>query len=72
MRVEKRTATGHQAGGGETMPVDMMPPIWCDLCGDELTEPGALIFSPPNERHRVGKFHICTDCWADLGRTLQG
>lgn len=37
--------------------------INCDYCDKELTEPGALIFSPPDEDGRVWKFHKCVDCW---------
>lgn len=45
--------------------------VECDACGGELTEPGALIFSPPQTvRGRdmtfpmmTQKFHICPGCW---------
>ena len=36
----------------------------CDKCGRELTEPGALVFSPPKgEMWIVEKYHVCADCW---------
>lgn len=38
----------------------------CDRCKAELNEPGALVFSPPdNHIHttEVDKFHICKQCW---------
>ena len=35
----------------------------CDICGDELMEPGALMFSPPNREDIVIKEHICKKCW---------
>lgn len=39
----------------------------CDKCGKELTEFGALLFSPPNEDKNVKKFHLCNDCYKKLG-----
>ena len=36
--------------------------IKCDICGKELNEPGALLFSPPN-KYIVHKYHICKDCY---------
>lgn len=35
-------------------------------CNDELTELGALLFSPPNEFNQVDKFHICTKCYNNM------
>ncbi len=35
----------------------------CDRCHKELTEPGALAFSPPDEGSTVVKYHLCTACW---------
>lgn len=35
----------------------------CSWCGDALTEPGALIFSPPTQLGAVWKDHVCVDCW---------
>jgi len=43
--------------------------ITCDLCGVELEEPGALIFSPPaNEDGKLScdKFHCCRSCWPSV------
>ena len=37
--------------------------IRCDCCGKELTEMGALAFSPPKSAGRVFKFHVCVACW---------
>ena len=40
-----------------------------DKCRRELTEYGALAFSPPEEKQdgscerEVEKFHICAECW---------
>jgi uncharacterized protein with PIN domain len=35
----------------------------CDKCGEELTEFGAILLSPPNENSEVKKFHICVECY---------
>lgn len=37
----------------------------CDKCGEELTEFGALLFSPP-EGNLVKKFHLCKRCYYEL------
>lgn len=47
--------------------------VECDVCGDELADPGALIFSPPQTIRgqdmtfpaMTQKFHICFGCWTD-------
>ena len=38
----------------------------CDLCGKELNDYGALLFSPPDEKNNVKKAHICKDCYNKL------
>lgn len=35
--------------------------ITCDICKDELDEPGALLITPP-VGHTVFKHHICKKC----------
>lgn len=35
----------------------------CSWCGDALTEPGALLFSPPDSCGKVRKAHVCVGCW---------
>jgi peptidoglycan-associated lipoprotein len=37
--------------------------INCDICGNELKVPGALLFTPPNKKGIVKKFHICVNCF---------
>ena len=43
--------------------------IRCELCQMELSEPGALIFSPPENgmdgAGRVRKYHVCLKCWEE-------
>jgi hypothetical protein len=39
----------------------------CDRCGAALSEPGALLFSPPtSEAWIVEKYHICAQCWPEV------
>ena len=42
----------------------------CDKCGRELTAFGAILFSPPNEKSEVKKFHICVDCYNAIASEL--
>ena len=43
----------------------MIKPV-CDICGKELNEFGALLFSPPDEERKVVKSHICKECYNKL------
>jgi hypothetical protein len=46
--------------------------IRCDRCQSELTEPGALVFSPPTaETWLVEKYHVCAKCWLELAALLK-
>lgn len=36
--------------------------VTCDMCDQVLTEPGALVFSPPSTDSRCYKRHVCADC----------
>lgn len=38
----------------------------CDRCKKELKEFGALLFSPPNKKNTIKKFHLCVQCYEDL------
>ena len=35
----------------------------CDRCKKELKEFGGLLFSPPDEKKEVKKFHLCKSCY---------
>lgn len=38
--------------------------VTCSRCGEELTAPGGLMFSPPLDGvWNVVKFHLCAECW---------
>jgi hypothetical protein len=38
----------------------------CDFCKQELKDYGALLFSPPDKKSTVEKFHICKDCYKQI------
>jgi len=42
----------------------------CDKCGNELTEFGAMLLSPPDEESTVKKFHICKNCYEEYEKEL--
>lgn len=35
----------------------------CDFCKKELKDFGALLFSPPDKKSNVKKFHVCKMCY---------
>ncbi len=40
--------------------------VFCDKCGVELKEKGAIIFGPPFKVDAFDvcdKYHICVNCW---------
>jgi hypothetical protein len=64
-----RVLRERQAAQSEGHP---MLELKCDLCDQELQEPGALIFSPPtNEVWLVEKYHVCADCWPTVAALLK-
>ena len=38
----------------------------CDFCKKELRDFGALLFSPPNKKNGVKKFHLCKKCYQKI------
>ena len=42
----------------------------CACCGKTLTEPGALVFSPPAGQgvavNKVTKYHLCRECFEEI------
>jgi len=47
--------------------------IKCDICGKQLREPGALVFSPPTDKSwTVEKYHVCAKCWLTIASLLKG
>lgn len=45
----------------------------CSICDEELTEPAALLFSPPMEHDPTltRKEHLCQRCYAEIVEFLQ-
>jgi len=43
----------------------------CDKCGNELTDFGGILLSPPDQDSRVIKFHLCKSCYAEIAATLK-
>jgi len=43
----------------------------CDKCNKELAKPGALLFSPPNKKSIVRKFHLCIKCYGEMLKALK-
>lgn len=48
----------------------MIKPV-CDKCKKELDEFGAILFSPPDEKSFVKKWHLCKECYNDLEKELK-
>ena len=42
--------------------------VRCNWCLAILTEPGALVFTPPDEVGRCNKVHVCVGCYARVMR----
>ena len=45
--------------------------VICYCCGDELTELGGLLLSPP-DRDDIKKYHLCRGCFGELMEQLKG
>jgi len=43
----------------------------CNRCGKELDKLGGLLFSPPDNKNNVKKYHICKDCFGSLLKTFE-
>lgn len=43
----------------------------CDWCGAELTEPGAILFGPPDASDKVRKRHLCVECYTAIEMTIE-
>lgn len=42
----------------------------CDKCHQKLQEFGALLFSPPDDKSNVKKFHLCKNCYQELNSEI--
>jgi len=43
----------------------------CDKCGNELTEFGALLFSPPDDSGITKKWHLCKTCYDEMVKVFK-
>lgn len=46
--------------------------IDCMICEEALTEPGALLFSPPDVWSACRKLHLCNDCYENVISAIFG
>ncbi|MDO8620662.1 MAG: hypothetical protein Q7R31_00030 [Candidatus Levybacteria bacterium] len=42
----------------------------CNKCGSELKDFGALLFSPPDKKGSVKKWHVCKKCYREFEKVL--
>jgi hypothetical protein len=60
------TKQSTEQGGSE------MLELRCNACGQELNQPGALLFSPPTgDGWLVEKYHLCVSCWGAMTEPLR-
>jgi hypothetical protein len=45
--------------------------IKCYKCNQELKEPGALLFGPPDNIGLVKKYHLCRKCYIDFEKLME-
>lgn len=45
--------------------------IKCDKCKKPINKPAALVFSPPDSKQKVKKYHVCMDCWFYLEKYIE-
>jgi hypothetical protein len=38
----------------------------CNICGNELTDFGGILLSPPDDKNMVRKFHVCKKCYEKI------
>jgi hypothetical protein len=43
----------------------------CDACGEQLSDFGAILLSPPDDTQQVKKLHLCQSCYKTLLPTLK-
>jgi hypothetical protein len=43
----------------------------CDRCKKELTEFGAILLSPPDEKDMAHKYHLCIACFEEIEKELK-
>jgi hypothetical protein len=43
----------------------------CSKCGEELTDYGAILLSPPDTESRVVKYHVCKKCFGGMSKDFK-
>lgn len=43
---------------------------FCDKCKKELTEFGAILLSPPDQKGMVKKWHVCKECYEEIAKAI--
>ncbi len=46
--------------------------VECAKCHQELNDPGALLFGPPDRGDATKKYHLCTQCYVDIVNVIAG
>jgi len=41
------------------------------MCGNELTEFGGILLSPPLKDNTVVKSHLCVDCYGEIAQKTE-
>lgn len=44
--------------------------IFCEFCGNYLTQSGALVFAPPDAAAYCHKQHVCVECWPRVSDSI--
>lgn len=43
----------------------------CDKCKTELNSFGGILLSPPDEKNKVEKYHLCKNCYNEIKKSLK-
>ncbi len=54
----------------DTVQASTQWPPCCDICGKPLDEPGALLFSPPDQYSACVKNHVCKTCYVGFAGVI--
>lgn len=46
--------------------------VICDICEEELHEPGGILHGPPDDKYLVHEYQICITCYRDLIKLIVG
>lgn len=46
--------------------------VECARCDEELNEPGAILFGPPDSDGLLYKRHLCSTCYWAIANKIEG